>query len=72
MKQNNLLDVIFMITEITFLVVLNVLVLSYFIYCCVTIYHNIEEIIFWAIMILIVLVQFNTMCIIMIKELLNK
>ena len=47
MKQHNLTSVILVVTGITLLVVHDVLVLAYFIYCCVTIHHNITEIVLY-------------------------
>ena len=72
MKQHKLSDVMFVVTIITLLVVLDVLLLIYFIYCCVTIHHNLEEIILWAIVIFTTFVSFNFFCITMIKDILNK
>ena len=70
-KQHKLSDVIFMVITITFLLVLDVLVLSYFIYCSVTIHHNILEIIFWAIVMFLTFGGLNLLGIMMIKDTLN-
>ena len=72
MKQHNLSSVISMVIGITLLVVLDVSVIIYFIYFCVTIYHSILEIVFWAIMMLISFGGLNLLCIVMIKDILNK
>ena len=72
MKKHKLSDVIFMVITITLLIVLDVLVISNFIYCCITRQYNIDEIIFWAIVIPIVFGAFNFFCITMIKDILNK
>ena len=71
-KQHKLSDVIFMVITITFLVVLDVLVLSSFIYSCITINHNIEEIILYAIIMFFTAGTFNILGITMIKDILNK
>ena len=71
MKQHNLSSVIFVVTGITLLVVLDVLVLFSFIYCCITINHNIEEIIFWAVIMFFTAGTLNFLVIAMIKDLLN-
>ena len=68
MKQHKLSDVMFMVITIT---LLDVLALSYFIYCCVTIYHSILEIIFWAITMFYIIGGFNFLGIMMIKDLTN-
>ena len=72
MKQHNLSSVISMVIGITLLVVLDVSVITYFIYACVTIYHSILEIVFWAIMMFISFGGLNLLCIVMIKDTLNK
>ena len=72
MKPNKLSDVMFVVITITLLVVLDVLVLSYFIYCCVTIYHSIIETIFWAIVMFSTFGTFNLLGIMMIKDMNNK
>ena len=72
MKPHKLSDVMFVVITITLLVVLDVLVLSYFIYCCVTIYHSILEIIFWAIVMFSTFGTFNLLGIMMIKDINNK
>ena len=72
MKQHKLSDVIFMVITITLLVVLDVLVLSYFIYCCVTIHHNILDTIFWVIVMFLTFGTFNLLGIMMIKDVNNK
>ena len=72
MRQHKLCDVIFMVITITFLVVLDVLTIFNFIYCCITRQYNINEIIFWAIVIPIVFGAFNFFCITMIKDINNK
>lgn len=72
MKPHKLSDVMFVVITITLLVVLDVLVLSYFIYCCVTIYHSIIETIFWAIVMFSTFGTFNLLGIMMIKDMSNK
>ena len=72
MRQHKLSDVIFMVITITLLIVLDVLVISNLIYCCITRQYNIDEIIFWAIVIPIVFGAFNFFCITMIKDINNK
>ena len=72
MKKHKLSDVIFMVITITLLVVINVSVITYFIYCCVTIHHSILEIIFWAIVIFSTFGTFNLLGIVMIKDINNK
>ena len=71
MKQHKLLNVILVVIGITLLVVHDVLALSYFIYCCVTIHHNILEILFWAIVMFSTFGTFNLLGIMMIKDTLN-
>lgn len=71
MKRNNPFEVAFMIIIAAFLVVLDVLLIIYFIYCCVTIHHNIEEIILWAIIMFSTFGIFNFFCVEMIKDILN-
>ena len=71
MKPHKLSDVMFVVITITLLVVLDVLVLSYFIYFSVTIHHSILEIIFWAIVMFSTFGTFNLLGIIMIKDTLN-
>ena len=71
MKQHKLSDVISVVITITLIVVLDVLALSYFIYCSVTIHHSILEIIFWAIVMFSTFGTFNLLGIIMIKDTLN-
>ena len=71
MKQHKLSDVMFVVITITLLVVLDVLALSYFIYCCVTIHHSILEIIFWAIVMFSTFGTFNLLGIMMIKDITN-
>ena len=72
MKQHNLTSVILVVTGITLLVVHDVLVLAYFIYCCVTIHHNIGEIILWSISVFFTVGTLNFIVITTIKDLLNK
>lgn len=72
MKQHKLSDVMFVVITITLLVVLDVLVLSYFIYFSVIIHHNILEIIFWAIVMFSTFGTFNLLGIMMIKDMNNK
>lgn len=72
MRQHKLSDVIFMVITITVLVVLDVLALSYFIYCCITVYYSILEIIFWAIVMFSTFGTFNLLGIAMIKDTFNK
>ena len=72
MKKHKLSDVIFMVITITLLVVINVSVITYFIYCCVTIHHSILETIFWAIVIFSTFGTFNLLGIVMIKDINNK
>ena len=71
MKQHNLSSVIFVVTGITLLVVLDVSVITYFIYACVTIHHSILEIIFWAIVMFSTFGTFNLLGVMMIKDLTN-
>lgn len=71
MKPHKLSDVMFVVITITLLMVLDVLVLSYFIYCSVTIHHSILEIIFWVIVMFSTFGTFNLLGIIMIKDTLN-
>ena len=71
MKQHKLSDVMFVVITITLLVVLDVLVLSYFIYFSVTVHHSILEIIFWAIVMFSTFGTFNFLGIMMIKDLTN-
>ena len=71
MKQHKLSNVMFVVITITLLVVLDVLVITYFIYCCVTIHHSILEIIFWAITMFYIIGGFNFLGIMMIKDLTN-
>ena len=71
-RQHKLSDVIFVVITITFLVVLDVLALSYFIYCCVTVHHSILEIIFWAIVMFSTFGTLNLLGIMMIKDINNK
>lgn len=71
MKPHKLSDVMFVVITITLLVVLDVLALSYFIYCSVTIYHSILDIIFWAIVMFSTFGTFNLLGIMMIKDLTN-
>ena len=71
MKQHKLSDVIFMVITITALVALDVLALSYFIYCCITVYHSILDIIFWAIVMFSTFGTFNLFGIMMIKDINN-
>lgn len=72
MRQHKLSDVIFMVIIITLLIVLDVLVISNLIYCCITRQYNIDETIFWVIVIPIVFGAFNFFCITIIKDILNK
>lgn len=72
MKQHSLASVILVVTGITLLVVHDVLVLAYFIYCCITIYHNIGELILWSIAVLFTAGTINFLVIAIIKDLLNK
>ena len=72
MKQHNLSSVISMVIGITLLVVLDVLTISNFIYCCITRQYDINEIIFWAFVIPIVFGSFNFFCIAIIKDIHNK
>ena len=72
MKQHKLSEVVFMVITITLLIVLDVLTISNFIYCCITRQYDINEIIFWAFVIPIVFGAFNFFCITMIKDILNK
>ena len=72
MKQHKLFNVILVVIGITLLVVLDVSVITYFIYACVTIYHSAMEIILWAIMMFISFGGLNLLCIIMIKDINNK
>ena len=72
MKQHKLLNVILVVTGITLLVVHNVLVLASFIYCCITIPYNIEEIILWSIAVFFTVGTINFLVIAIIKDLLNK
>ena len=72
MKPHKLSDVMFVVITITLLVVLDVLVLSYFIYFSVTVHHSILEIIFWAIVIFSTFGTFNLLGIMMIKDINNK
>ena len=72
MKSHKLSDVIFMIITITFLVVLDVLVLFYFIYFSVTVHHSILEVIFWVIVMFSTFGTFNLLGIMMIKDINNK
>ena len=72
MKQHKLFNVMFVVITITLLVVLDVLVLFSFIYCCITINHNIKEIIFWAVIMFFTVGTFNLLGITMIKDILNK
>ena len=71
MKQHNLSSVIFVVTGITLLVVFDVLVLSSFIYSCITINHNIEKIILWSIAVFFTAGTINFIVIAMIKDLTN-
>ena len=71
MKQHKLFNVMFVVITITLLVVLDVLVLSSFIYSCITINHNIEEIILWAIIMFFTVGIFNFLGIMMIKDITN-
>ena len=71
MKQHKLSDAMFVVITITLLIVLDVLTISNFIYCCITRQYNIDEIIFWAIVIPIVFGAFNFFCITMIKDINN-
>lgn len=70
MKQHNLTSVILVVIGITLFVVHDVLVLAYFIYCCIN--NNIEEIILWGITMFSTFGTFNFLGIMMIKDLLNK
>ena len=70
MKQHKLSNVIFMVIAITFLVVHDVLVLAYFIYCCIN--NSIEWIILWSIAVFFTAGTINFLVIAMIKDLLNK
>ena len=72
MKQHKLSKVVFMVITITLLIVLDVLTISNFIYCCITRQYDINEIIFWAFVIPIVFGAFNFFCITMIKDINNK
>ena len=72
MKQHKLFNVMFVVITITLLVVLDVLVLFSFIYSCITIHHNIEEIILWVIMMFFTIGAFNLLGIAMIKDMNNK
>ena len=72
MKPYKLSDVMFVVITITLLVVLDVLALSYFIYCSVTIHNSILEIIFWAIVMFSTFGTFNLLGIMMIKDINNK
>ena len=72
MKPHKLSDVMFVVITITLLVVLDVLVLSYFIYCSVTIHHSILENIFWGIVMFSTFGTFNLLGIMMIKDINNK
>lgn len=72
MKQHNLTSVILVVIGITLLVVLDVLVLFSFIYCCITINRSIEEIILWSIAVFFTAGTINFLVIAMIKDLLNK
>ena len=72
MKQHKLSEVVFMVIIITLLIVLDVLIISNFIYCCITRQYDINEIIFWAFVIPIVFGAFNFFCITMIKDINNK
>lgn len=72
MRQHKLSDVIFVVIIITFLVVIDLLTISNFIYCCITKQYDINEIIFWVFVIPIVFGAFNFFCISMIKDILNK
>ena len=71
MKQQKLSEVVFMVIIITLLIVLDVLALSYFIYCCVTIHHNILEIMLWAMIMFSTFGTFNLLGIMMIKDITN-
>lgn len=70
MKQHNLTSVILVVIGITLLVVHDVLVLAYFIYCCIN--NNIGEIILWGITVFFTAGTINFLVIAMIKDLLNK
>ena len=70
MKQHKLSNVIFMVIAITFLVVHDVLVLAYFIHCCIN--NSIEWIILWSIAVFFTAGTINFLVIAMIKDLLNK
>ena len=70
MKQHNLTSVILVVTGITLLVVHDVLVLAYFIYCCIN--NSIEWIILWSIAVFFTAGTINFLVIAMIKDLLNK
>ena len=72
MKQHKLSDVIFIVITITFLVVHDVLALVYFIYYCVTISYNIEDIVLLSIAVFFTVVTINFIIIAMMKDLLNK
>ena len=72
MKQHKLSKVVFMVITITLLIVLDVLIISNFIYCCITRQYDINEVIFWAFVIPIVFGAFNFFCITMIKDINNK
>lgn len=72
MKQHKLFNVILVVTGITLLVVHDVLVLAYFIHCCITTNNSIEWIIIWSIAVFFTVVTINFLVIAMIKGLLNK
>ena len=72
MKQHKLFNVMFVVIAITLLVVHDVLVLFSFIYSCITINHNIEEIVLWSIAVFFTAGTVNFIVIAIIKDLLNK
>ena len=72
MKQHNLSSVISVVIGIILLVILNVSVVTYFIYACVTIYHSVIEILFWAIVMFSAFGTFNLFGITMIKDINNQ
>ena len=72
MKQHKLSEVVFMVITITLLVVHDVLVLAYFIYCCITTNNSIEWIILWSIAVFFTAGTINFLVIAMIKDMNNK
>ena len=72
MKQHKLSNVMFVVIAITLLVVHDVLVLFSFIYSCITINHNIEEIVLWSIAVFFTAGTINFLVIAMIKDINNK